>query len=76
MADISKIKAIDGSEYSIKDAIARRTMIGSTDQNNGMSGQVPAPKKSDRTRFLRGDGSWAEPQIDVITNAQIDALFS
>ena len=31
---------------------------GSTSSTNGKSGLVPAPQISDRTKFLRGDGTW------------------
>lgn len=58
MADISKIKAINGTTYNIKDATARQVMTGATAQANGSSGQVPAPSSSDVSKFLRGDGTW------------------
>lgn len=33
-------------------------MTGATSSANGKSGLVPAPASSDRTKFLRGDGTW------------------
>lgn len=77
MADISKIVTLDGSEYNIKDATARTVMTGATSSIAGTSGLVPAPTTSDTTKFLRGDGTWADSgqSITVATNAQIDALF-
>ena len=31
---------------------------GATENDNGSSGLVPAPLSADRTKFLRGDGTW------------------
>ena len=58
MADISKIKTLNGTTYDIKDSTARQTMTGATSSTNGASGQVPAPTSSDVGKFLRGDGTW------------------
>ena len=35
-------------------------MEGATDQTDGEEGLVPAPLATDNTKFLRGDGTWAE----------------
>lgn len=43
---------------------------GANSSSNGSIGLVPAPQKSDKTNFLRGDGSWAEPNdttYDIVT---------
>lgn len=74
MADISKIVTLDGSEYNIKDTIARTVMTGATSSTDGTSGLVPAPESSDSEKFLKGDGTWAD--LTVATNAQIDKLFN
>lgn len=45
-------------------------MIGANASTNGSAGVVPAPQKANRSYFLRGDGSWAEPEdttYDVAT---------
>ena len=76
MADISKIKTLDGTEYNIKDETARMPMVGATSETDGSAGLVPAPTASDATKFLQGNGTWAEISVTPITNAQIDALFS
>ena len=60
MADISKIKIADGTEYDIKDATARTPMVGATSETDGSAGLVPAPTASDVTKFLQGDGTWVE----------------
>ena len=46
-------------------------MGGANASQNGSVGLVPAPQKTDRTHYLRGDGSWAEPDnttYDVVTS--------
>lgn len=35
-------------------------MVGATETVDGSGGTVPAPKSTDSTKFLRGDGTWAE----------------
>jgi hypothetical protein len=32
---------------------------GASSSNDGSSGLVPKPLKADRTKFLKGDGTWA-----------------
>lgn len=60
MADISKIKTIDGTEYNVKDAKARTAFVGATDSIAGTGGAVPAPTTSDYAKYLCGDGTWAD----------------
>jgi hypothetical protein len=36
-------------------------MTGATESTNGLSGTVPAPLAGDHTKYLRGDGTWANP---------------
>lgn len=44
-------------------------MTGATDEEDGKSGLVPAPTTTDRTKFLRGDGTWASPEdLDTTYN--------
>ena len=40
-------------------------MTGATAEKDGTSGTVPAPKVSDKDKFLRGDGTWAEAKQDL-----------
>lgn len=37
------------------------SMTGATANENGEAGFVPAPTAADRTKYLKGDGTWAEP---------------
>ena len=60
MADISKIVTTDGTEYNIKDSVARTPMTGATSETDGTSGLVPAPTTSDAGKFLKGDGTWED----------------
>lgn len=46
-------------------------MVGATATRNGEAGLVPAPKKEDRNRFLKGDGTWADVAVD---DARVEAL--
>lgn len=46
------------------------TMVGATDEADGIAGLVPAPTKNDVNKFLRGDGQWAE----VISEEEKTAL--
>lgn len=48
---------------SSNDVDVRRTtmgMVGATETEPGDSGYVPRPKGGDNTKFLRGDGTWAD----------------
>ena len=38
---------------------------GATSSAGGVAGQVPAPSAGDDGKFLRGDGSWANPPSNV-----------
>ena len=40
-------------------------MTGADGTNAGTTGSVPAPTATDNTKFLRGDGTWAEPGSNV-----------
>jgi hypothetical protein len=35
-------------------------MVGATDNEDGYKGLVATPKPSDKNKFWRGDGTWAE----------------
>lgn len=47
------------------DEINAAQMTGATVDKDGTSGTVPAPKVSDKDKFLRGDGTWAEAKQDL-----------
>lgn len=40
---------------------AAKVMVGATANADGESGRVPAPTSSDRTKYLKGDGTWDTP---------------
>lgn len=46
-------------------------MIGATKEKDGNSGIVPAPLAADKDRFLKGDGTWA----DINLEGKADNLF-
>lgn len=48
----------------IEDAV--RTMVGATATSDGMTGLVPVPQAGDQNKFLRGDGTWAEPTVNSL----------
>lgn len=51
--------------------IAAPVMTGSTAEQDGLEGLVPKPVITDRQLFLRGDGTWAAPDIrdyGLVTN--------
>ena len=52
--------------------------IGATAAENGAAGLVPAPTVSDRTKYLRGDGTWSEVEgtLSAEDRAIIDGLQS
>lgn len=60
MADISKITALDGVTYNLKDQQARLPMAGATDRTNGTPGAVPKPVAGDQNKLLQGDGTWTD----------------
>lgn len=39
-------------------------MIGAQSQSDGIAGLVPGPSAGENTLFLRGDGTWAAPEVD------------
>lgn len=40
-------------------------MAGATSTNAGVRGLVPAPTSADIAKFLRGDGTWASPEVQI-----------
>ena len=46
------------------------TMKGATPDENGEGGLVPVPKAGDNTLYLRGDGTWANPTVGVVSDLE------
>lgn len=46
-------------------------MVGATALRDGSEGLVPAPRAGDQGKFLRADGTWAEPSSSLIFDSQI-----
>lgn len=42
-------------------------MTGATASADGTSGLVPVPQAGDQNKFLRGDGTWADPTATIQT---------
>ena len=66
------------------DAAYGGVMGGATTTTDGTIGLVPQPLIADRTKFLRGDGTWVTPtntdtkvtQINTTTNKDYRVIFS
>ena len=57
------------------------SFTGATGTTGGSTGLVPAPSASDNTKFLKGDGTWAEPsgkadKVSSATNGNLAGLDS
>lgn len=46
------------------------TMKGATSDGKGEGGLVPVPKAGDNTLYLRGDGTWANPTVGVVSDLE------
>ena len=44
-------------------------VIGASEFRDGLAGLVPAPKRGDEKKVLRGDGTWASVQASTTVNA-------
>ena len=49
----------------IKTLVNISEMTGATTDKDGGAGIVPAPKAGEEMYYLRGDGTWAQPEIDL-----------
>lgn len=66
---------LSGSWASIANNINIPVMTGATSSTNGSSGLVPAPTTDDYlNKFLKGDGTWAEPQVTVINKINSSSI--
>lgn len=54
----------------LKQSIGTEPFIGATGQTQGEQGLVPAPKTSDRGKFLKGDGTWRTVIIPNVTETR------
>ena len=45
-------------------------MKGATPDENGEGGLVPVPMAGDDTLYLRGDGTWANPTVGVVSDLE------
>lgn len=54
---------------SVKNAIGE--FVGASAEAQGQSGLVPAPGIGDQNKFLRGDGSWAEINVEVGSTTKV-----
>lgn len=57
---------------SIYDAI--ETMVGASATTDGASGLVPAPKKGDENKVLRGDGTWKAEFINSLDDSNFSVV--
>ena len=58
-----QVLSYNGTEWvpmTLPEAVTSSVMIGASADTAGAAGLVPAPKAGDHTKFLRGDGTWAE----------------
>lgn len=66
---------LSGSWTSIANNINIPVMTGATSSTNGSSGLVPAPTTDDYlNKFLKGNGTWAEPQVTVINKRNSSSI--
>lgn len=68
---------IDGSSILDQDGVANiETMTGATAQASGEGGLVPQPASSDKDKFLKGDGTWANASNVAALNDLSDVDLS
>lgn len=65
------------SQATVNGYVNRNSFSGATQYNPGTAGPVPAPSVSDRTKFLKGDGTWATVSgsssvVDFYTDSYVD----
>lgn len=78
-----QVLSYNGTEWvpmTLPEAVTSSVMIGASADTAGAAGLVPAPKAGDHTKFLRGDGTWAEvvtTDVDLskyATTETVDAI--
>lgn len=58
-----KVLGYNGEKWvpmDISSAVAATPMVGATEDADGKTGLVPAPKAGEQEKFLRGDGTWQD----------------
>ena len=56
-----------GSNLSISSGVlSANAMTGATSGTDGASGYVPAPAAGDQDKVLKGDGTWGNPQAQLV----------
>lgn len=64
---------IDDAMYANQQSAAK-VMVGATSLADGESGRVPAPTSADRTKYLKGDGTWDTPSGGGGGSSTLDGL--
>lgn len=65
VSDITDFNEILNSELNTFSESFRQPMKGASDLAPGTSGMTPRPLAGDQLKFLRGDGTWAYPDVDT-----------
>lgn len=74
-SSIISAKLGEGLSFDNNGAIQTDVMTGADGTNAGTSGTVPAPTATDNTKFLKGDGTWADvPSAYVLPTASASTL--
>lgn len=61
--------SVENSEYwqvLAMDGDIGSEMVGATDISDGKMGSVPKPTIQDKNRFLRGDGTWSDVELEGV----------
>ena len=63
---VNNILVYEGNRWTNKDIrdifeMSIGTMVGATDETNGVTGLVPAPQAGQQDGYLRGNGEWDNP---------------
>lgn len=72
------ITKVDGQMVISATDTTYNNFVGATSENNGSAGLVPAPQTSERNKYLKGDGTWAEVQgasaVSDLTDVSLNNL--
>lgn len=68
VADFTNGRVVYYDKTGTKYIVSAGSMVGATPSADGTSGMVPAPSAGDNVKFLRGDGTWAEPDGGATTD--------
>lgn len=74
-----QVLGYDGEKWvpmTLPEAVTGSIMIGATTTTAGAAGFVPAPQAGDEKKFLRGDGSWAEVDLEQYAKkTEVETMF-